>query len=283
MKKENILYVLCIMLSIIVIILGILVIRSNYKMEENINKDNSYEEDAYVEKENQVSEQSQKILLFDGIEIERKTGIQELSYMKNTSENKKKYEIEYINYEKGNEIGEEKGIFGETDVYDGYSYVENVRKVAISEKYDAMPRTAVKLDDLPEELIDLADSSDYEIEKIDLDNDGKQEYIVCINQYINSEDYEDVSENETDSEIMLLDSEFKKVATLATWENKGVEELSKEMCLQLDDVVYVDIDNDGVMEILIELPAYDSSILSVIKYSGNEVQGSTGYKVNIEP
>ena len=55
------------------------------------------------------------------------------------------------------------------------------------------------------------------------------------------------------------------------------------MCLQLENVIYLDIDNDNNMEILIELPAYDASILSILKYSDGDIQGNVDYKVNLEP
>ena len=236
----------------------------------------------YNENEKQTSNLSY-IVLYDGLEIKKKIGIQYLDYMKNTNENKEKYEITYSNYEKGKFLGQTKGIFGEEDVYDGYSYVENVKKIAISEKFDAMPRNAVEIKELPEELQELSDYSSVEIEKIDLDDNGSLEYIVCVNQYTSSEDYDNVNENETYSEIILFDSEFHKKATLASWENKGVQELSKEMCLQLENVIYLDIDNDNNMEILIELPAYDASILSILKYSDGDIQGNVDYKVNLEP
>ena len=203
--------------------------------------------------------------------------------MKNTVENKNKYEIVYYNYEKGQELAETRGVFGENDVYAGYSYVENVKKIAISKKYDAMPRKASKVEELPEKLNELADYTIINMEQIDLDGDEKLEYIVCVNKYTNQGGYEDISENEAYSEIILFDYEFNKIATLASWNNKAFQEFSKEMCLQLEDVIYIDIDNDNNMEILISLPSYDASILSILKYSNGKVEGEINYKVNLEP
>jgi hypothetical protein len=37
------------------------------------------------------------------------------------------------------------------------------------------------------------------------------------------------------------------------------------------------------MEILLNLPAYDSSILSIYKYSNNKIEGTTDYEVSVEP
>lgn len=256
-------FIFLIIIIIAVVIARIILLRNN----NDINKKQQILNPSYI-------------VLYEGLEIKKETGIQNLDYMKNTNENKEKYEITYSNYEKGEFLGETKGVFGEENIYDGYSYVENVKKIAISEKINAMPRNAIEIKSLPKELKELSDYSSVEIESIDLDNDGN---IVCVNQYMSPEDYDNVNENETYSEIILFDSKFCKRATLASWENKGVQELSKETCLQLEDVIYLDIDNDNNMEILINLPQYDSSLLSIIKYSDDKITGETDFKVNMEP
>lgn len=104
--------------------------KKKYKVQDKIA---DFFTKLYNENEKQTSNPSY-IILYDGLEIKKKTGIQYLDYMKNTNENKEKYETTYSNYEKGKFLGQTKGIFGEEDVYDGYSYVEAEFNDAISYK-----------------------------------------------------------------------------------------------------------------------------------------------------
>jgi hypothetical protein len=232
--------------------------------------------------ENNIADENY-IILYNGYEIENKIGTQYENYMKITNNNKEKYNITYYNYEKGQSYGETKGEFGNTNIYDGYSYVENVKKIAISKEYNAIPRTSTILTELPTELEDMLDYSKVDIESVDLDGDGKLEYVASAQKYTKPGDYEGVTSKEAYSEIILFDSNFNKIATLASWDNKDINEDSKEQYLQLEDVIYVDIDNDNNMEILLNLPTYDSSILSIYKYSNNKIEGETDYKVSLEP
>ena len=277
-------WIFLIIFTLLIAVLGILLWNSKQKEEVNNTIEDKIEEN-FIKLYNENSSATLNddyIILCNGLEIEKKTGIQYEDYMKITDENKTKYEIKYYNYEKEKAIGETIGIFGRENIYDGYSYVENVSRIAISKEYNAIPRTAIKIEELPDKLQEFSDYTNTSIEKIDLDGDGNPEYVVCVNQYTKAEDY-DQANNETYSEIMLFDKEFNKIATLASWKNEGVQELSKEMCLQLDNVIYLDIENDNNMEILVELPAYDSTLLSIFKYSNNKLEGEVDYKVNVEP
>ena len=54
----------------------------------------------------------------------------------------------------GLEVGETIGTFGE-ETYEGVSIVSNVRKIAMTEKYNAIPRTFKIIKELPKELQDM--------------------------------------------------------------------------------------------------------------------------------
>ena len=95
-------------------------------------------------------------VLYKGCEMQIKTGVQNLSDMKITDEANKKFNIDYFNYENGKVEGKTKGTFGE-ETYEDYSIVENVKKIAISTEYNALPREAKKINGLPNELVDMAD------------------------------------------------------------------------------------------------------------------------------
>lgn len=252
-----------------------------YKVQDEIE---TYFTKLYNENENKDNNSNENyIVLYNGWEIENKIGAQYENYMRITDNNKNKYDITYYNYEKDKSNGAKKGKFGKTNIYDGYSYVENVNKIAISKQYNAIPRTSKKLKELPKQLEDMLDYSEVNIEQVDLEGDGKLEYIASAQKFTKAGDYEGVTSNEAYSEIILFDSKFNKIATLASWENNNIEEDSKEQYLQLEDVIYVDIDNDNNMEILLNLPSYDSSVLSIYKYNNNKIDGEIDYKVNIEP
>ena len=283
-KKKISLATYVITLLIILAIIALLVyamIRDD--KEETGNTSNILNPNNIIGTNESNKETTNYIVLYNGEEIKQTVGKQVLSYsMKNTSENKKKYNIKYYNYEKEGYKGEKTGIFGKEETYEGYSFVSNVEKIAISKKYDAMPRKTEKIKEIPDKLKEFDDYSNIDIEAIDLDGDGKKENIICVQKQTSKEDY-DVDENEAYSEIILFDSNFEKVATLAQWTNKGVDKFNKDVFLQLDDVIYVDIDNDGIMEILVDLPAYESSILSVLKYNNNKIQGDINIKVDMTP
>ena len=44
---------------------------------------------------------------------------------------------------------------------------------------------------------------------------------------------------------------------------------------------YIDLDNDGIMEILIKVPQYEGSQLSILKYNKGKIDGKTNLEVNV--
>lgn len=242
------------------------------------NKEKNEELD--VEKVNTLS----KIILYRGYEINPNIGFQVVRDMKISDEASEKYNITYYNYEKGKYFGESEGDFGE-ETYQGVSFVQNVKKVAISKKYDAIPRTYTVINELPKELSDMADYTKVDIHAIDLDNDGKNEYLVCATldypQGV-SEDGDPVAS----SKIMLLDSNYSKVADLVKLKNgfwANVKSEENKNFLSLDDIEYIDIDEDGILEIIVEVPWYDGFDISVLKYSNGKIEGETNIEASLMP
>lgn len=229
-------------------------------------------------------------VLYNGTKIPIKTGKITASYIEKVNElNKEKYNIIYYNYEKGKYVGKSKGILVE-GAFDDSALVDNVNKIAMSKKFNATPRTFTKINQLPNEIMDMADYTTVDMHSIDLDGDGKEEKIVCATVNYARGDFGD-GEPVAASEIMLLDSNYKEIADLVNLEDgfaeqgQGKHEESK-VFLSLDMVDYIDIDNDGIMEIIIDIPKYEGdglSDLSIIKYNKGNLEGETNIKANVRP
>ena len=272
---------LLIAVSIIVIVIaGVFVSCSAHNKTNNDVNDTNLDSNS---NQQQLQVQNDYFVLYDGREIELKSGVQELSDISINDNSNKKYNTEYYNYENGKYAGESEGALIET--YDGYAVVDNVKRIAVSQKYDAIPRAHTEINDLPEELNDMADCSSVDIHSVDLDGDGKTEYIVCYTvNYAEGEIGN--GEPQASSGIMLFDSEYKKIADLVSLENGfwgNIKEEDSKVFLSLNDVDYVDIDNDSVMEILIKVPTYEGSKISIVKYNDGNIEGETNLNASVLP
>lgn len=224
----------------------------------------------------------QDFVLYNGMEISRMPGVQDISEMEINEENNKKYNIKYYNYENNEYFGETKGEFGE-EVYEGFSVVTNVKTIATSEFYDAVPRKSTLIEKMPEELKNKGQAPDADIEEIDLDGDGKNEYILLYK--VDIEGNENGAEPQAFSGVMLFDNNYEKLADLVTLKNGfwgNIKEEDKKVFLSFDDIEYIDIDCDGIMEIVIKIPTYEETKISIVKYSNGEIQGETGIQASVE-
>ena len=223
------------------------------------------------------------IVLYNGYEIDKKVGIQDISDIRKNAQTEKKYNITYYNYEDGKKGKTNKGKLEET--YENYGQVENVEKIAISKDYNAIPRKFKEIKNLPDKLYELADYSDVDIHSIDLNGDGKTEYIVGCKVDYEKGDIGD-GEPEAYSTIMLFDSKYNKIADLVTLENGfwgNIKDEDSKVFVTLDDIEYIDIDQDGNMEIIIDVPTYEGTKISILKYNGNTVEGKINYKASVLP
>ena len=243
--------------------------------EDETSKENNVKDDANIDS---------YFILYEGREIENKIGVQSISDMKINADTNKKYNTTYYNYENGKYMGEKTGTFGE-ETTEGNSCVENVSKIAISENINALPRNYTEVEELPKELQDMADYSSVNINKIDLDGDGQDEYIVCYTVDYKKGEIGD-GEPQASSGIILFDHNYKKIADLANLQNGfygNIKEENNKVFLSLNDAEYLDLDNDGIMEILIKIPSYEGNKLSILKYNKGKIEGNVNLEVNVNP
>ena len=272
-------YFAIILLIILVIIVGILLYyERNYKKttsQENVVNNKSSDAKLSI-KEN--------ILLYDGMEIKIGLGIQDVSEMKIGADSNKKYNTTYYNYENGKYEGSSQGTFGE-EIYEGFSVVQNVKKIAMTQQYKAIPREYKEIYELPKELQDMSDYSSVNIHQIDLDGDGKTENLLCYTVNYKKDQIGD-GEPKASSGIILLDCNYKKIEDLVTlengfWANQKQEE--NKVFLSLNDVDYIDVDNDAIMEIIIKIPTYEGTKISIVKYEKGKVKGEINYQASLLP
>ena len=240
---------------------------------QNIISNTNIDISIQNENTNDVINNVNYFVLYDGYEIEIKTGSQALIDMDNTDENNEKYNIKYYCYENG-KISEENGKFGE-ETYEGVSIVQNVKRIAFSEKFDAIPRKYKTLKKLPDEFKLKLDYTNIDINEIDLDGDGKDEYIICY-------EIDDRKNEIAKSSIELYDSNYQKNATLMSLDDGRVSE-NESYFLEIDDIEYIEIDNDNVMEIIIYKPAYEGGNICIYKYVNGNLYGEINTKVSLEP
>jgi hypothetical protein len=89
------------------------------------------------------------IVLYNGLLLDTsKMDKVELKYIDNSSTDKDKYEITYYSYEKFKLVDSGLGTLS-SQIYDGLIKIENVGKVAISEDYDAVPRSVKVVNSIP--------------------------------------------------------------------------------------------------------------------------------------
>jgi hypothetical protein len=172
----------------------------------------------------------------------------------------------YYNYRKGECIGETVGV--------SFQGPDDYPQISISKKYEAIPRKYEDINTIPEELslFDSDEAINVEINKIDLDGDGEEEYVCCYTIEYKTGDYSDMYKYELlKSHIEILDNDYNKIGSLIHLESDSDVYLSLE-----EDVEYIDIDNDNVMEILVEVPGWEWTNLEVFKYNNNQILGNVG-------
>ncbi len=286
MKNEkgiSLVSILIVLIIALIIVIGaIIFLLYNKDSDEN----NNSSDDILIVNDTLNEETSNEaFVLYDGVEIKKETGwINLFDNMVNLSkESEEKYNTKYYNYEKNKYLGESEGTFQYEN--GGYNFVEKVGKIAINKKYNAIPRTSTKLNEIPTELSDMMDYPILEIESIDLDGNGSLEYILLCGVNYEANQIGDGTPVAS-SYIMLLDSNYKKIADLVSLEDGfTTEEKTEEskVFLSLDDVIYIDIDEDNIMEIIIKIPTHEEEEISILKYENGRLEGKTNIIPNILP
>lgn len=218
------------------------------------------------------------IVLYNGLILDTtKMAQTELKYIDNSDKYKDKYVITYYNYESFGFKDSKLGTLS-SQVYDGLVKIDNVGKVAISESYDAIPREIKIVNAIPTIVSDKNSKiGDYDSTKTiiaDLDGNGTDEYILIL-----------ANKQTGYSKITLMESSGTKVADLAYIEKSKWESVTtEEYHLSLSNVELIDVDNDGIMEILIEIPRYEGDpTVSLLKYKNGELSGDKNIECSLLP
>ena len=115
--------------------------------------------------------------------------------------------------------------------------------------------------------------------------DSKKEYIVCYTYNASNDDY-DGGDMKASSGIMLFDSNYKKISDLVSLENGfwgNIKSENNKVFISIKDVEYIDIDEDGTMEIIIKVPTYEGTKISILKYKDGGLNGEKSLKASVLP
>lgn len=211
------------------------------------------------------------VVLYDGLILDaNKIGLDDLKYIDNSSADKEDYVITYYNYENYKFKDSTLGTLS-TQILDGLVKIDNVGKVAISENYEAIPRDVQVVNSIPAVVLDNnSEFSNYDSKKTiitDLDGNGTNEYIVILGNKSTGE-----------SKIVLVESTGFIKAILGSMNKSGWDSIATDgYYLSYNNIEVLDVDNDGIMEVLFELPttATVPSQVSVLKYKNGELSGQT--------
>lgn len=225
---------------------------------------------------NRKSLNQELVVLYNGLLLDT-TKMDEvtLKYVDNTSDNADKYVITYNNYENYAFSESRLGTLS-TQIYDGLVKIENVGKIAISEDYEAIPRQIKVVNTIPSVVLEknakIAEFDKVKTLIVDLDGNQTDEYILVL-----------ANKTTGFSKITLIDSNGTKVADLASIEkSQWKKDAKSEFYLNLNNVEIIDLDNDGIMEIAIEIPhAVGNPTVSLLKYKNGELLGKKDIKCSL--
>ena len=198
-----------------------------------------------------------------------------LQYIDSHSEQSDKYVITYYSYENYSKKDSSLGMLS-SEAYDGLSKIDNVGKIAISEDYNAIPRPIKVVNTVPTIVADNNSKlSDYDSIKTliaDLDGNQTEEYILIL-----------ANKTTGFSKITAFDSKGAKIADLASIEkSKWKQDSTAEYYLSISNVEIIDVDNDGIMEIVLEIPhATGNPTISLLKYNNGELSGKTNIECSL--
>ena len=217
------------------------------------------------------------VVLYDGLILDT-TNMDEvtLKYIDNKNDAADKYVITYYNYENFSFKDAKLGTLS-TQVYEGLVKVDNVGKVAISEDYEAIPRQVKVVNTVPTVVLDNNPAiEDYDTVKTlicDVDGNQTDEYILVL-----------ANKTTGFSKICLVDSKGTKIADLASIEKSKWRKDTKnsEYYLSINNIEILDVDNDGIMEIIVEIPhATGEPTVSILKFKNGELSGKTGIECSL--
>ena len=216
------------------------------------------------------------VVLYNGLILDTsKMDEVTLQYIDSKKDESDKYVITYYSYENYSFKESKLGIFS-SQLFDGLVKIDSVGKVAISEDYDAIPRDVKVVNTIPSIVSENNPKvSDYDSIKtliVDLDGNGADEYILVL-----------ANKKTGYSKITLVDAKGIKVADLASIEkSKWKKDANAEYYLSISNIETIDVDNDGIMEIVLEIPhATGDPTISLLKYNNGVITGKTGIECSL--
>ena len=216
------------------------------------------------------------VVLYNGLILDTsKMDEVTLKYIDSTKDESEKYIITYYSYANYSFQEAKLGIFS-SQLFDGLVKIDSVGKVAISEDYNAIPRNVKVVNTIPTIVSDNNPKvSDYDSIKtliVDLDGNGVEEYILVL-----------ANKTTGYSKITLIDSKGAKVADLASIEkSKWKQGANAEYYLSINNIETIDVDNDGIMEIVLEIPhATGDPTVSLLKYNNGVLSGKTNIECSL--
>lgn len=216
------------------------------------------------------------VVLYNGLILDTsKMDEVTLKYIDNTNDAADKYVITYYNYQNYSFKEQKLGTLS-TQLYEGLVKIDNVGKVAISEDYEAIPRPIKVVNTVPTIVLDnnpnVSDYTNVKTLIVDLDGNQTDEYILIL-----------ANKKTGFSKITLVDSKGAKINDLASIEkSKWKKDSTAEYYLNINNVEILDVDNDGIMEIMVEIPqATGNPTVSLLKYNNGVLQGKTGIECSL--
>lgn len=216
------------------------------------------------------------VVLYNGLILDTsKMDEVTLQYIDSKKDESDKYVITYYSYENYSFKESKLGVFS-SQLFDGLVKIDSVGKIAISEDYDAIPRDVKVVNTIPTIVSENNPKvSDYDSIKtliVDLDGNGADEYILVL-----------ANKKTGYSKITLIDSKGAKVADLASIEkSKWKKDANAEYYLSISNIETIDVDNDGIMEIVLEIPhATGDPTVSLLKYNNGVLSGKTGIECSL--
>lgn len=216
------------------------------------------------------------VVLYNGLILDTsKMDEVTLQYIDSTAVESDKYVITYYSYENYSKKESSLGMLS-SQVYDGLAKIDGVGKIAISEDYEAIPRAVKVVNTVPtivsDNNLEIKDFDTIKTLIADLDGNGTEEYVLIL-----------ANRTTGFSKIMAIDSQGKKIADLASIEkSKWKKDANTEYYLSITNVEIIDVDNDGIMEIVLEIPhATGNPTISLLKYNNGVMQGKTDIKCSL--
>ncbi len=253
------------------------------ELNDNNQSQSSPKTNQYLENsEEPLGDSEEPIVLYHGITLD--DADQRIEIRTNENEDEvnyimKKYTREYYLYSNQQFLGKENGI-AEIRGYDYYWEVnfQNLGnfEVAISQPYNPYPR---KVSDISSEF--ALEPGNFctvisevnnrfgvtceitELLSVDLDGNGNDEYFIML---CDRESYFFAK--------CLLNPEYKIISYLTVVREEDEEyDYTIEEFRMLNSSEIIDIDNDGIMEIIMQIPSYEGLLFEVFKYNNGDFDG----------